>query len=461
MSERQSYGCMVEDIQTFDKEGHAGQMVCAGDPLTISFLVRITEDIFFDPIFRLSLVSLEDTKLRYTRSMGEDGWDISWLPRGTYPVEWQTPRLSLPPGEYRVDIEVAIVPNGQYQRLFSVEASTPLEVRGAGRGESAEISGVWRLSGVEGLSWRKGRDNWFFKHFEHAARVILYYMLDDSPLLKGKILDVGCGEGITDLGVFLRKRPELLVGIDLEGNFRELPRMMRENGLSLDALPENLIFRQLDANRIPYPNDYFDVVLSWASLEHLAGGHWQTLQEIKRVLKDGGLFFVHPGLYYANFGHHLGEFTSEPFVHLQKTPEELKQLVFAAQPNYMDRGGLTYAPADFWRYYSELNKITVSSIEHELRALNFEFKKVAVRTEDLVTYTPELQKYPLQDLTTLELYMTVINRKKKTVHEEAGRFAEASQGTKQAEVFNAADGRPRLRRFLSQMWKSALSWAKG
>ena len=68
-------------------------------------------------------------------------------------------------------------------------------------------------------------------------------------------------------------------------------------------------------------------------------------------------------------------------------------------------------PADFWRYYSELNQITVSSIEHELRALNFEFKKVAVRTADLVTYTPELQKYSIQDLTTLELYMTVINRK--------------------------------------------------
>jgi len=281
-------------------------------------------------------------------------------------------------------------------------------------------------------------------------------MLDDSPLLKGKILDVGCGDGITALGVFLRKRPQLFVGIDLEGNFSELPRMMRENGLSLDTLPENLVLRQLDANRLPYPDNYFDVVLSWASLEHIAGGHLQTLKEIKRVLKDGGLFFLHPGLYYANFGHHLGEFTSEPFAHLQKSPEELKKIVLSAQPQYMDRGGITYSPTDFLRYYSELNKITVSSIERELRMLNFEFKKVAVREEDLVTYTPELQKYPIQDLTTRELYMTVINRKSTIVHEEAKLSEKTPWGVKSAKVVSDEGRWSRLRRFWNQMRQLSL-----
>src|SRR5712692_3766486 len=341
MDEKASYKCSVEEIQLLDKEGRTGQVVRAGDPLTIRFLAHLSEEILFDPTFRLSLIRAEDGSIVYVRYMGEDKWDISWLPRGLYTVEWQTSQLALPNGKYQVHIEMAVAPNGQYQNLFSVVAPTALVVKGEMLGNSVGISGVWKLHGAEGLSWQKGRDHWVFKHFEHAARVIIYYMLDDSPLLKGKILDVGCGDGITDLGVFLRKRPELLVGIDLEGNFRELSRMMRENGLSLDSLPENLVFRQADANHIPYPDDYFDVVLSWASLEHLAGGYLQTLQEIKRVLKDGGLFFLHPGLYYANFGHHLGEFTSEPFVHLQKSPEELKKLVFTAQPRYMDRGGLS------------------------------------------------------------------------------------------------------------------------
>lgn len=411
MSEQESYRCAIEDIRFLDKEGRTGQAVQVDDPLTISFRVLIAEEILFDPTFRLSLSRTEDGNIIYARSMAEDGWDISWLPSGSYTVEWQTPRLSLPSGKYRLCIEMAVVPNGQYRSLFSVAAAHELEVEGETEPDAQPVLGTWRLHSAAGLSWQKGRENWVFKHFEHAARVIIYYMLDDSPLLKGKILDVGCGDGITALGVFLRKRPQLLVGIDLERNFRELRRMMRENGLSLDTFPENLIFRQADANHIPYPDDYFDVVLSWASLEHIVGGYLQTLKEIKRVLKDGGLFFLHPGLYYSNFGHHLWEFSSEPFVHLRRSPEELKKIVFSAQPKYMDRGGIPYSPADFWRYYSELNKITVSGIEKELRGLNFEFKKVAVRTEDLVTYTPELQKYPIQDLTTLELYMTVVNRK--------------------------------------------------
>ena len=126
------------------------------------------------------------------------------------------------------------------------------------------------------------------------------------------------------------------------------------------------------------------MVISWALLEHVPGGYDEVLQEIKRVLKDGGLLFLHPGLYYAGSGHHLGEFSPEPFVHLKKTEDELKEIVFTAKPNYMDRGGLQYTPDDFWRYYKELNRITVSEIEQKLKTLGFEFKKVAVRAEDLV-----------------------------------------------------------------------------
>src|SRR5712692_104841 len=409
MEKKENQGCTVEGIQVLDWEGRTGQAIQAGSPVTVRFRVQITDEILFDPTFRLSFVKAEDGSVAYTRHMGEDGWDISWLPRGHHTIEWQTSQLCLPPERYTVQVEAAVVPNGQYQGLLSVAAPAALEVQEHGLDTPDRISAVWKLPGVEGLSWQKGRDNWFYKHFEHAARVIIYYMLDDSPLLQGKILDVGCGDGITDLGVFLRKRPQLFVGLDLEDNFRELQRMMRENGLPFASWPENLIFRQVDANHIPYPDDYFDVVISWGSLEHITGGYLQTLKEIKRVLKDGGLFFLHPGLYYSNVGHHLGEFTSEPFVHLQRGPEELKEIVFTASPRFMDRGGLVYSPADFWRYHSELNRITVSRLERELRMLDFEFKKVAVRAEDLVTYTPELQRYPIQDLTTSEIYMTVVN----------------------------------------------------
>jgi ubiquinone/menaquinone biosynthesis C-methylase UbiE len=51
------------------------------------------------------------------------------------------------------------------------------------------------------------------------------------------------------------------------------------------------------SEQIPFPDEYFDVVTSINSLDHVDDLH-QTLQEIKRVLKRGGMFMllvdIHP-----------------------------------------------------------------------------------------------------------------------------------------------------------------------
>ena len=157
-------------------------------------------------------------------------------------------------------------------------------------GDSESCEGT---TSIEHFSWKKGPQNWFYKHFDHAARVIIYYMFEDSPLLQGKILDIG-GDGITDLGVFLRKRPELFVSLDLEANSTELSRMMRENGLPFDSIPDNLVFNQTNVNHIPYPDNTFDVVLSWASLEHVYGGYGEGAERGQTGLKGRRSLFRPP-----------------------------------------------------------------------------------------------------------------------------------------------------------------------
>jgi hypothetical protein len=37
---------------------------------------------------------------------------------------------------------------------------------------------------------------------------------------------------------------------------------------------------------------------------------------------------------------------------------------------------------------------------------------VALRTQDLIEYTPEIEHYPLQDLANTELYSSWINKKR-------------------------------------------------
>ena len=265
---------------------------------------------------------------------------------------------------------------------------------------------------IENLSWKRGHEDWFFRHFDHAAATVVSYMLADSPKLRGRILDVGCGDGITALGVALRTGCEELVAIDPFRGFDRLPEILRANHLPADAIPKRVKYLGEDANFLPFADDSFDVVISWAAVEHFAGGYLQALREMKRVLRPGGLLFIHPGLYYCNAGHHLAEYSTEPFFHLRKSRDEIRDIVFGAKPRYEDRAGETPTPAQHWQWFNELNPITVTRFEQELRALEFEPWRVAIRTEGLVEYTRETLAYPMQDLATNELYVSCVNRKR-------------------------------------------------
>ncbi len=283
---------------------------------TFQACVQVDELILFDLDFQLRVRAQETGAEVYSRHIRQQGMDIAWLPRGAYRLTVRLDDLSLPVGHYKFDLLVWSNANGQ--PTLHDEASIEGEL-----GEPCDEPGIsqaqWRIQScdknrdISELSWNKQHSDWFFRHFDHASRVIVNMLLGDSPRLRGKILDVGCGDGIIDLAVFLRCQPELLVGIDPFKGFQRLPEIIEANHLPAELLNDpNLQFKAEDGNAIPYPDSYFDVVLSWGSLEHIAGGYHKTLEEIRRVLKPEGLFFVHPGLYYGPVGNHLGEFFDDP-----------------------------------------------------------------------------------------------------------------------------------------------------
>jgi hypothetical protein len=120
---------------------------------------------------------------------------------------------------------------------------------------------------------------------------------------------------------------------------------------------------------------------------------------------------VHPGLYYGALGNHLGEFFDDPFIHLKLSPDELREKVLSTEPRRMDRSGHVATSEEYWQWFTELNPIRVADFENELRELGFEPWRVALRSSELVEYTPELQRHSMLDLATAELYMSAWNRK--------------------------------------------------
>jgi ubiquinone/menaquinone biosynthesis C-methylase UbiE len=339
---------------------------------------------------------------------------LGWLPRGAYRVRVFLPG-PLGAGAYRFTLEA------RHREAMADAVAAKLE-GGFSLAKPASAGGeplAWTVDSiapgvaVENLSWKRGHEDWFFRHFDHAAATVVSYMLGDSPKLRGRILDVGCGDGITALGVALRTGCEEMVAIDPFRGFDRLPEILRANHLPADVIPKRVKYLAEDANFLPFADDSFDVVTSWAAVEHFAGGYLQALREIKRVLKPDGLLFIHPGLYYCDGGHHLAEYSREPFFHLRKSREQIREIVFSAKPVYEDRAGETPTPAQHWQWFNELNPITATRFDQELRALEFEPWRVAVRTQGLVEYTPEMLAYPMLDLAINELYVSCVNRKKR------------------------------------------------
>jgi SAM-dependent methyltransferase len=393
------------------------QAFLADTPFTLALAFEVGASIVFDVDVSLDLFDEGTGEQVMHAQLAAAGWDVSWLPRGSYEVHAFAARSGLPVGLYRAELALwhrdagAVCKQGQTSLAFEVAAASGT----GGPRLSWQLDSLPGTAPLDALSWRRGAGDWFFKHFDHAARTTASYLLGDSPLLKGRILDVGCGDGITDLGIALRRKPELLVGIDPFRGYERLPEILARAQVHLDEFPACLQFRPESANELPFADDSFDVVLSWGSLEHIAGGYARALEEIRRVLRPDGLLMVHPGLFYSDVGNHLGEFRfaqEEPYVHLKRPREWLRERVLAGEPVRMDRSGDIATPAQYWQWFTELNRITVGGFERELRELGFEPWRVALRTHDRVDYTPELLPYTFVDLAVGELYLSAWNRKR-------------------------------------------------
>ena len=97
--------------------------------------------------------------------------------------------------------------------------------------------------------------------------------------LRGRLLNVGCGTG--GFNVVAAEAGVRPVGVDADAE-----------AIAICALKRGGAFVRAAAERLPFPDGAFDVVYCFSAIEHVESVE-QTVAEMVRVARPGGLVYVH------------------------------------------------------------------------------------------------------------------------------------------------------------------------
>lgn len=103
-----------------------------------------------------------------------------------------------------------------------------------------------------------------------------------------RVLDLGAGSCTTSF--ILSKEPFVGEVAAADISAARLETMSKETHLLVGGEPAKLSFHEIDFNlALPFADDSFDIVVMDAALHH-SRNIWETLTEIRRVLKPGAMF---------------------------------------------------------------------------------------------------------------------------------------------------------------------------
>jgi len=128
----------------------------------------------------------------------------------------------------------------------------------------------------------KQRGKVFTKPQEDLPRIVKLFKKKNVR----KILDLGCGSGRHT--VYLAKRNFEVYGIDITSKGIQIAK----NWLKKEKLEAKLRVDNI-YKKLPYPNNFFDALISTQVLHHNNISNIRKLiKEIERILKPGGLIFI-------------------------------------------------------------------------------------------------------------------------------------------------------------------------
>ncbi|MBN1884455.1 MAG: class I SAM-dependent methyltransferase [Candidatus Krumholzibacteriota bacterium] len=176
-----------------------------------------------------------------------------------------------------------------------------------------------------------------------------------------EVLDIGCGLG--GKTVVYAEVGASVTGVDVEpSHVAQSVRWAREHG-------SRARFAAGDAERLPFADDTFDLVVANDSMEHFPRPE-AALPELARVARPGGSVFLFFTPWGSPLGSHLYDWIRTPWCHLlysEKLLEELLEIALARRGAEAPR---KTAAELMRRYRLENNRITVRRWRRILRGVD-------------------------------------------------------------------------------------------
>lgn len=259
-------------------------------------------------------------------------------------------------------------------------------------------------------------DPWFWSHYHDAASIVLSLVPDEYFRRGRTVLDFGCGDGATALGVAHRAEASI-VGVDLFKTFLHLPQLSKRT-LGTAELPPNLAFAQNTLGEpLPFAADSVDLIFSWSVFEHLADVKG-TLHEFSRITRRGGAIFIQiEPLYFSPFGSHLQRLIREPWAHLIYGEDEFAEMVRSAADTVPEgEKDVLYRSHEFDEVkrhllaeYRNLNRIAPDRLVAEVKEAGFRIEdERRMSVEGHVPTSELLEKYPRDLLMTGQIVILAV-----------------------------------------------------
>lgn len=114
---------------------------------------------------------------------------------------------------------------------------------------------------------------------------------------QGSLLEVGCGSGALSIRAALTWPDAEVTGIDYWGAAYGYGQAMCEKNAASEGAAARCVFKHGDANKLDFPDESFDAVVSNYVYHNIMGSDKRALLlETLRVLKKGGVFAINDNM---------------------------------------------------------------------------------------------------------------------------------------------------------------------